>query len=193
MSYHMYTTEGIILRRQATGEANALLYILTRDLGLIVASAQAVRVASSKLRPAIQEYTYGLFACVKGKSGWKATNAVEKQNFFFSSPQYARRVLARAASVLQQMIPGEDPHPEIFEVVVSGFRSLGTTVSEDLAAFECLLMFRILYLLGYVEKNADTENFLSDTSDWDSLLSEMKKEQARIVDLINKGMKASQL
>ncbi len=125
MSYHIYTTEGIILKRTPFGEANVVLHILTDDLGLIIASARSARLSVSKLRPALQEYTLVLVSAVKGKNGWKITNVVEKGNFFFQYPKYCHKVLAQISSVLLQMITGESPHPEIFQTVKSGFQTLG--------------------------------------------------------------------
>jgi recombinational DNA repair protein (RecF pathway) len=52
MSYHIYNTDGIVLKRVNFGESNALFYILTADLGLIISSAQAVRSHLSKLNSA---------------------------------------------------------------------------------------------------------------------------------------------
>ena len=83
MSYHIYTTDGIILKRKPFGEANVLLHILTEDLGLILASATSARSAHSKLRLALQEYSYCSASLIKAKNGWKVTNVVEKNNFYF--------------------------------------------------------------------------------------------------------------
>ena len=47
--HHIYHTEGIILGSRNFGEAGKYYYLLTRDLGLVYASAQGVRKMSSKL------------------------------------------------------------------------------------------------------------------------------------------------
>ena len=90
MPYHIYTTDGIILKRTIFGEANIILHVLTGDLGLITATAQAARLLQSKLRMGLQEYSHVSITCIKGKNGWKITNVMEKENFFFHSPLYAR-------------------------------------------------------------------------------------------------------
>ena len=41
--YRIYTTEGIVLKGFATGEASKILVVFTRDLGLLYARAQSVR------------------------------------------------------------------------------------------------------------------------------------------------------
>jgi recombinational DNA repair protein (RecF pathway) len=75
MSYHVYTTEGIILKRTPFGEANILLHIFTKDLGLIIASARSARLSVSKLRTALQEGSFVIISCVKGKGGGEALTA----------------------------------------------------------------------------------------------------------------------
>jgi DNA repair protein RecO len=200
MSYHIYTTDGIILKRTPFGEANVLLHILTEDLGLIIASAQSARVLYSKLRSALQEYTYVSVSCVKGKNGWKVTNVIPKENFFFDSPQYVQKIVSQIATILVRMMPGEESHREVFSVVQSGFSYLKnhcnlTGCPEDgISNFECLIMLRILYLLGYISNEKQTEKFLVRILEWDeSLLSEVSPAKSVLIEKINRGLKESQL
>ena len=100
MSYHIYTTDGIILKRQVFGEANIFLYILTEDFGLIIGSARSARLSASKLRSALQEYQYISVSCIKGKNGWKITNALDKGSFYYNYPEHTHGVLAQVGSLL---------------------------------------------------------------------------------------------
>ncbi len=194
MSYHIYTTEGIILKRTPFGEANTLLYILTYDLGLIIASARSVRLSSSKLRPTLQEYEHVSISVIKSKNGWKITNVIEKNNFFFENKIYSRKVLAQVSSVLLKMIPGESPHPEIFRTVKSGFEFLKILEEKDVSNFEILTVLRILHLLGYVVKEGDSEIFLKDVEEWNlSLLHDIGEKKSSIIELINKALRESHL
>src|SRR3989344_1682744 len=194
MSYHIYTTEGIILKRMPFGEANIVLHILTSDLGLIMASARSARLSVSKLRPALQEYTLGMVSCVKGKNGWKVTNVVETENFFFEYPKYCHRVLAQISSVLLQMITGESPHSEIFQTVKSGFEFLKDVREKDMTSFETLMILRILHELGYVESDENTGSFLEDMDGWNNpLLHKVEENKKSMVGIINKALKESHL
>ncbi len=206
MSYHIYTTEGIILKRTPFGEANVVLHILTADLGLIMASARSARLSVSKLRPALQEYTLGSVSAVKSKNGWKITNVVETGNFFFEYPKYCHRTLAQISSVLLQMITGESPHPEIFQTVKSGFQTLGVwaplTPSVGgwetglISNFEALMVLRILHELGYISYRGDTsvEELLKNMNEWNTaLLEKSGQNKKNIISLINKGLKESHL
>ena len=194
MSYHIYTTDGIILKRTAFGEANIFLHILTEDLGLIVAGARSARLSSSKLRPALQEYTYISVSCVKGKNGWKITNVVEKENFFFNYPNFSHKILSQISSVLLKMIPGESPHKEIFQIVKSGFEFLKTLQEKDVLNFETLVVLRILHQLGYVESGPEINFFLKNREEWNvSILEEVSQSRGNIIFTINKALKESQL
>jgi recombinational DNA repair protein (RecF pathway) len=207
MSYHIYNTDGIVLKRVNFGESNALFYILTADLGLIISSAQAVRSHLSKLNSALQEYSLVTLSCVKGKNGWKLVNAVAKENFFFDLAHTAQRVVSQIALSLLRMIPGEQKHPEIFSIVAGGFSALkkfsenpGNIGREHQAltdSFEILMMLRILHHLGYLEKNRQTEKFLQIGNigiDWDEkILSEILIVKSELVKLINQGLQESQL
>ncbi|MSU45278.1 MAG: hypothetical protein EXS47_01460 [Candidatus Zambryskibacteria bacterium] len=194
MSYHIYTTEGIILKRTTYGEANVLLYVLTHDLGLILATARSARLAVSKLRPALQEYAHVSVSCIKGKGGWKITNVVEKGNFYFENPQFTHKVMYQIVTVLVKMISGEVPNKEIFQTIKSGFEFLRNISEKDVAEFEILAVLRVLHELGYVVKNSDTKLFLEDGESWDdSILGKVKENKRSIVAVINKALKESHL
>ena len=194
MSYHIYTTDGIILKRTPFGEANVLLHIITRDFGLIMASARSARLSASKLRPALQEYAHISVSCIKGRNGWKVTNATEKESFFYDSPEYSHKVLSRVTSVLLQMIQGESPHKEVFEVVVSGFEYLKSLPEKDTADFEILSVLRILRELGYVVSDTDTQVYFADMAEWNQdLLKQVSENKKNIVAIINKALKESHL
>jgi recombinational DNA repair protein (RecF pathway) len=194
MSYHIYTTEGIILKRGGFGESNVVLHVLTRDLGLIIASAQSARLEVSKLRGHLQEYSLVSLSCVKGRSGWKATSASIADNFFFNHPAYSHAALAKVSQLLLQMIAGESAHAEIFDLVRGGFEFLGSLKEEDMGSFETLIVLRILFLLGYVARNSDTERLLAEPNVWNQdLLIYSREKRQNLIELINTALKESQL
>ncbi len=194
MSYHIYTTDGIILKRTPFGEANILLHVLTEDLGLIHASARSARVTESKLRPALQEFEDVSISCVKGKSGWKITNVVGKVNFFFEYPKEFHKVLAQVGSILLKMIQGESPQKEVFRTTKSGFEFLKNLTKDEISNFETLIVLRILFLLGYVAKDQKIDMFLDNTDEWrPDLLNEVSSNKTYLIETINKAIKESHL
>ncbi len=194
MGHHIYTTDGIILKRSTFGEANVLLHILTLDLGLILASARSARLAVSKLRPALQEYSFVSVSCIKGKNGWKITNVLEKNNFYFGKKNYQHKILSQVSFVLQKMIPGESPQQEIFNTTKNGFDFLGSLTEEESGNLEILLVFRILFLLGYVDDVDNVKFFLENIKDYNTnILYQVDKNKKNLIMLINKALKESQL
>ncbi len=194
MSYHIYTTDGIILKRLNFGEANILLFILTDEFGLISASAQAARESFSKLNSALQEYSLISVSCVKAKNGWKITNATAKENFFFDYSLPVQKFVSRVSTVLVRMIPGEEKHRELFSVIYSSFEFLKNISEKDIPNFEILTMLRILYYLGYVEKSKQTEKFLQNDNKWGrEIIDEISGVKSSLIGLINKGFEESQL
>ncbi len=51
--------------------------IFTRELGLVRATAQGIRLEKSKLRYSSQLYSFGIFSFVHGKEFWRLTSAGE--------------------------------------------------------------------------------------------------------------------
>lgn len=116
---------------------------MTRDLGLIRASAVGVRKEASKLRGTLEPYILSSVSLVRGKDYWKATSAESIRRL------PSKRAFARPFSLLEQLIQGEDPHPELFDVLEQ-FVSTGFNNDEDL--FEIQLVAQILYHLGYLKE-----------------------------------------
>lgn len=194
MSYHVYNTKGIVIKRKVSGESDTVLYILTEDFGLIIASARATRNSGSKLKGSLQEYSLCEVSLVKGKNGWKITNAILINNFYFDLNKESKKILAKICLLLTKIIVGEIPHREVFDIVRSGFLSLSQSNEEDYRFIESLVVLRVLRELGYVVFNEESSIYLSDNNDWSSaLLMHVKENSFEVVKLINKALKESQL
>jgi hypothetical protein len=81
--YHKHTTRAFVLSVSPSGEKNHFITLFTREFGMIRAKAQSVRVSDSKLRYALQEYSYIEVSLVKGKDIWRITNALPIYNIYF--------------------------------------------------------------------------------------------------------------
>jgi len=197
MSYHVYTTEGFILKGLPSGEADKFFYIFTRELGLIFASAKSVRVTKSKLAPALRDFSSGEFSFVKGKHRWKITHASSFENFFdiFRSDKEKLQLCARVFSFLPTCIAGEEINKELFAVVDTALRHLKETVltQEEMFLFECVLILRILSHLGYVVSRGEYASILEDER-WDTeVFSCAHTHKNIIVKDINRSLKESQM
>ena len=142
MSYHIYTTNGIVLSERAIGEADRIYSILTRDLGKLQARAIGVRKNTSKLRGNIEPFSLSAISFVKGKNYWRLTSAEFIQNIS-TLPN-----IARPLSLIEKLIQGEEPHPELFDVV----EQFALSPQPDDEMFEIRLVSQILLHLGYLKK-----------------------------------------
>lgn len=193
MSYRIYTTKGIVLKKKSSGEQNSLLYILTKDLGLIIVSARSTRSAKSKLKGLMEEYSYGEFSLVKGKNGWQLTNVSNVGNFFFEAKEYSRKTLAQISSVLVKMIQGEVEQSDIYETVLNSFAYLSNTEKENVHSVEIVTVLRVMNFLGYVETTDEIKKLTSQLNLDDSLVEYVSRNKIGLVGIINKAIKASQL
>ncbi len=191
--HHIYTTPSIILHREPL-DMSASYIVLTRDLGLIRARAQGVRGAKSRLKGALQEFSFSTVAYVHGKAGWKITTAIPERNFFTdTNDTQKRKILAHIFGVLIRLIVGEEKSPLIFSVIEKGFTEL-VEGGGDPSVVEVLILARLLHLLGYLAKNEHTTLLFEDYADFSpSMLSLTTTHRVLIVRAINKGLKESQL
>lgn len=131
-----------MLSEQPRREADRTYNILTREFGLIKVAALGVRKEASKLRGALEPFILSSISLVRGKEYWRATSAES----IISIPSLP--AIARPMSLLEKLIQGEAPHPELFDSVEQGVTS---SDSKD-TMFEVRLVSKILYHLGYLKK-----------------------------------------
>jgi DNA repair protein RecO (recombination protein O) len=139
MPYHIYTTRGIVLGSHPSREADRLYAILTEDLGLVRARAGGVRLEKSKLRGMLEPFSLVRVSLVRGKGEWRITSA-ELVRALAHGPE-----LARPFSLLEKLVAGEEPHPELF-------RAIEALLESGDPGAETQMVARILYHLGYLRE-----------------------------------------
>lgn len=193
--YSISTTPGFIINSKPYGEAGKIYTIFTRDLGLVFATAQGIRLEKSKLRYHMHEYSFGTFSFVRGKEFWRLTSAASFKEGVAEDIQ-GQELLARIALLLRRLLHGEESHPKLFECLEScdAFLRVGGEIeSEDLKTLESLVVLRMLQRLGYVSKDpllADC--FLSEDIDV-ALLGRCISLRPLMNQYINKALRESQL
>ena len=139
MAHHIYHTTAFVCAEKPLGEHNRAYKLFTRELGMVVATAQAVRKLQSKARLAIVLYKFAKVDMVRGKAMWRIGST---QSFDVSDIDN-RRISARIASILLRLIPEEEPNEALFSDIVLLYPYLTEGV------FELALVARILFHLGY--------------------------------------------
>jgi len=145
MSYHIYTTKGIVLSERPRREADRIYSILTRDLGLVQALALGVRKEESKLRGALEPFVLSQVSLVRGKEFWRIT-----------SVEFIRRIpsklpIARPLALLELLVQGEAIQPELFDALEHPLCPT-SDVGQKNEIFEINLVSQILYHLGYLKE-----------------------------------------
>ena len=197
--YPIHTTPGFIIESRPRGEAGKLLSIFTRDLGLVLATAQGIRLEKSKLRYHSQEYAVGEFSFVRGKEFWRLTSARGIDAFQRGLPSLSLArvgLAARIASLLRRLLHGEEAHSELFDHLKSSFEFLenNSELSEEHSkTLESIIIFRVMHLLGYVgvDKNLDPKIVSAPLTV--ELLNEAGGQRMSMNRHINKALKESHL
>ena len=131
-----------MLSEKAIGEADRIYTVLTRDLGKLEARAIGVRKSTSKLRGSIEPFSLSAVSFVKGKNYWRLTSAEPIQRI------PALLGIARPFSLIEKLIQGEEPHPELFDVI----EQFALSPQPNDQMFEIRLVSQILFHLGYLKK-----------------------------------------
>ncbi|MCR4311012.1 MAG: recombination protein O N-terminal domain-containing protein [Candidatus Taylorbacteria bacterium] len=197
MSHHLYHTSGFILGSSASGEANRVFRIFTREVGLVYATAQGVRYLKSKLRYGLQDYSFVDVSLVRGREVWRVTGASKRENILDSlrgNPELCG-VFGRVFALLDRLLSGEEKN-ELLWQYLEGAMQFATTKEHSSTAvrhFEYILVLRILSSLGYLGQSPETVSFVESPYWSDELLLDVAERVPHILGEINKSLRESQL
>lgn len=170
--------------------------MLTRELGIVTATAQSVREERSKLRYGLQDFSLSLCTLVRGKELWRLTNATLIEHLYhtFRDEPEVSALFGRIFRLLRRLAPGEEKNEKVFTAVAEALSFVKTQPSRALSEIEIVLVLRILYLLGYLAPRGEFGGVLSDLSVWnDALLAEATSFRSLALADINDSIIASQL
>jgi len=193
--HHIYHTYGFILSSRNTGEANKMLTIYTREMGLVRAVAQGIRLHKSKLRFTLQDFSYVNVDLVRGKELWRVTSARHVSSFPLArASSLSLLLMTRVSKLLERLCHGESPSENIFDDFVQALYLLDNenVSSSSREALELHLVLRIMNSLGYVGDSGMLSKYLSASFDEDKT-EELLRERQSIIAHINKALNESQL
>ncbi len=196
MSHHKYQTEGFILGGFNIGESNRFLYVFTKELGLVGASAQGVRELKSKLRYSLQNFSYSNVDLVRGKQVWRITNAENIYTFScFAKSTEKQKVFANIVTFIKRFFVGEGSQGKLFDDVVGGFIFLRdeNLSTEELKSFEATMMLKIIRHLGYLGEGDKFTSFLKEGNWNKETLKHMTVVRPDAICEINKAIDHSHL
>lgn len=153
----MYHTEGIILKRTDTGEADALFTIYTKDFGKIKALARGVKKENAKLKGHLEPFSLSSLSVVAGKNGLRLTGA-SLLNFFSAIRGDLNKLRAAsyiAAAVDKHCFDGEKDE-NLWGLVLGAFSLLEKEMFDEKEVKDFLRVFdeKLMCVMGYHgEKN----------------------------------------
>ncbi|MEI6660104.1 MAG: DNA repair protein RecO [bacterium] len=192
--HHIHHTHGFILSSRASGEANKFITIYTREMGLVRAVVQGVRLHKSKLRFALQDLSYSKIDLVRGRDVWRVTSAAHISSFPQArSDSESITLIARISSLIARLCDGEEPQIGIFDDFIQALHILDTDKVESAVreALELHLVLRIMSKLGYIGDSELLASYLSESFDHtktEGLLRERKSIIAHINKALNESM-----
>jgi DNA repair protein RecO (recombination protein O) len=193
--HHIYHTNGFILSSVNKGEANKMLTIYTREMGLVRAMVQGIRLHKSKLRFALQDLSYSNIDLVRGRDIWRVTSAKNITTFPYArSSEASLLIIARVSKLLERLCDGEESNEKIFDDFIQTLYLLDdVNISKSSReALELHLVLRIMDTLGYIGESDMLKEYLGGNIDLDKT-ELLLKEKRSIISHINKALNESQL
>jgi len=218
--YSIHTTLGFIIDSRPSGEAGKLLSIFTRDLGLVMATAQGIRLEKSKLRYSAQLYSFGNFSFVRGREFWRLTNASaaprsrdvvspdasvaaggrdcerqKRRGVIVSATGAGNELIARLALLLCRLLHGEEAHSELFDCVLEcvNFSSTDKFTGELIQTLESLTVARVLHKLGYIGDEPQLNGHFQSNDITIELIDKLKEKRTLLNKHINNALHESHL
>lgn len=194
--HHIHTTEGLVIYSRVHGEANKLVYIFTRDLGLVIAIAQGIRLEKSKLRYNICDYQIAKFSLVHGKEFWRIVGATEIKTNRIAPNDVYYAIFVPISLMLKRLIQGQESHPEIFDYLQNCADFVSKIKDSKLdffATIESLLLIRILFRLGYIDNKNGLISILNSSDFTIEIINDLISKRIEMNKIINNALRESQL
>jgi len=188
--YQKYSTEALVLGNRETGESDRTYFLYTKDFGLVRARARAVRSESSRMRYALQNYSYSKVSLVRGARGWRVTGAGALRPW--SGEVSGVAAFARASALLMRLSGNEEKNEYLFAAIREAQGALMDRQAPR-ATVEIVCVARILYALGYLSDEALKSALFTHTAYTGEHLLEAETMRDKLLSSINKAIAETHL
>lgn len=144
-------TAGIVLKQRNVGENDRIITILSKDLGLIEASAKNVKTTKSSLGGAIQILNYADFCLFKGK-GLYIVNSAETINSFYNLRLDVVNLSLAGyfCELTAHLCGGVDENSEGYLKLLLNTLHFLQEGSRDIAILKCIYELRAMSIAGFM-------------------------------------------
>ncbi|HVV38729.1 MAG TPA: DNA repair protein RecO [Candidatus Paceibacterota bacterium] len=193
--HKLFVSDGVVLGKKGLGEANTLVAILTRELGLVKAVARSARREASKLRYSIEPLSSGTYSFIRGKNEWKLTGAVGAVDEWRAGDisTEKRQAAGRIVRLLMRLIHGEEYNTALYETVAEGLSALSRSQGATVQSIETVLVLRIVSHLGYLPQTPELQPFIEQDFFSIELQAEAEASRALLLKAINDSLTATGL
>ena len=189
--YQKYYTEALILRSRDSGEADRIYTLYTKDFGLVVARASAVRSEHSRMRYALQSYSRATVALIKGRRGWRLAGAAALSRA--EAVSQGLPTFVRIAELLLRLVTEQERNEYLFAVLAETHGALLKGEHKTHATIEIVCVARILYALGYLSPEALETALFAHTAYTGDHLHEAEVLREKLLASINRAITEAQL
>ena len=160
-------TEGIIIKRRNSGEADRFVTLFTKDLGKISVKAQGVRKIDSKRSSHIELLNHSVLSLYKGAKYLTLIEVQTIQDFSAIKSDLEKVGFAfHICELIDGLCPENQENPEIYMLLRNTLEKLAYV--DNMAIFIHGFEVELLTLLGFwyqgeeAGKNLDTHNFIEN-------------------------------
>jgi len=147
-----YRTQGFILGKYDSGEADRIFTIFTKDFGKLDLLARAERKITSKLRAGLEVFCLSEVEFIQGKAYKTLTDAILINNFKNLKSNLKKLATAyKISETLDGLVKGQEPDKKIWQLLQETFDKLDNPRILD-SKYQILyhyFLWNLLLILGY--------------------------------------------
>jgi DNA repair protein RecO (recombination protein O) len=143
-------TDGLVIRDLNVGESDRIVTILTREKGVVRASARGARIVKSHISPATQLLSHSDFTLYQGRDKY-IINDAEPLDFFMGVRQDLDKLaLAQYICELEGCIAPQEAEAEVYLRLALNALHLIDSAKRPLALIKFAIEMRLLTVSGYM-------------------------------------------
>ena len=142
-------TKGIVLAQNNMGDNDAMVTILTPDLGKIGCAAKGVKRPKSALMAGTQFLCYGDFVIYKGVSSYNINSCEPIEIFYNIRLDYDKlKYASEIAKIINDVTNENEPNYNVLQLVLNTMYMISET-ENDLDFLLSIFKIRLLSLIGF--------------------------------------------
>jgi len=142
-----YRTLGFVIKKTDRGEADRFFTIYTEKFGKLELLAKAERKINSKLRSGLELFYLSEIEFIQGKANKTLTDALVIEKFDkLRNDLISLNIAYKASEVLDNLIKGQEPDEEIWQLIDDTFKKLNISHLEIIYYY---FFWNLLSILGY--------------------------------------------